>query len=79
MQEKLQGCQPLLAVNDDAFLHLARGLLDLLQDYGAEKVGMMLICRLAHHAVRDTCYVVPQRLPLVFFVPDVGPLKQGND
>ena len=79
VQEELQSGQALLAVDDDALLHLARWLLDLLQHHGAKKMRMVLLRRLAHDAVCKARYVVPQRLPLVLFIPDVRPLKQGND
>jgi len=43
VEKELERRQPLLSVYDGAFLHQPRLLLDLLQDYGAEEVRLMLL------------------------------------
>jgi hypothetical protein len=51
---------------------------DLLKDHGAEEVRMVLLGWSAQNSFGHPDDVIPQRLPLVFFVPDVRALEQRD-
>jgi hypothetical protein len=79
VKEQLKGCQPLLAIDDCALLHKARWTLELLQNHGPEEVRELLWSRFGQVTLCYTDNVVPERFPLVLFVPDVRPLEEGHD
>ena len=78
VQQELQRGQALLPVNNCALLHLAGLLLNLLEHHRTEKVWMMLVAGPDQNPIRDAHDVIPQRVPLVFLVPDIRPLEQGD-
>jgi hypothetical protein len=69
VQQKLQRRQLLLTVNNGSLLHQTGWLLNLLQNNGAKKVGMMFAIWLTKNSLRQAYHIAPQRLPLVFFIP----------
>jgi hypothetical protein len=77
LEDNHGGRQPLLAIDHQALLDLARAGLHLFQHDGPAEVG-------AAEAVAEDVFgkvanVFPQRLPLVSLVPNVRTLEQRND
>ena len=79
VDQQLQGRQPLLPVDDRPRLQRAHRVLQLLQHDGAKEVRLVLAARVCEETLRHAHDVLPQRLPLVLLVPDVGPLEQRDD
>ena len=67
-----------MTVDDGSLLHLPGLLLNLLQHYSAEKMGMVHFRRTIQDALRHAHGVVPERFPLVFLVPHIGTLEKGK-
>jgi hypothetical protein len=64
IEEKLQGRQALLAVDDSPLLHQARLVGHLLEHNGAKKVRLVPVLRLGKYTFGDATDVFPKRLPL---------------
>jgi hypothetical protein len=79
VQQQLQRREALLPVDDRPHLHPAGRLLDLLKDDCAEEVRVVPVERPVQEPLGYEDDVVPERLPLVLQVPDVGALEQRND
>lgn len=79
IKQELQGRQPLLTVDDGPLLHVPGRARHLLQNNGAEEVGLVPISWSLEHPTRDAGEVLPQRLPLALLVPDIRPLEQRDD
>jgi hypothetical protein len=75
VEKKLQRGETLLPVDDRTLLHEAGRTLDLLKNDSAKEVGLVLGVGIAEKALRNSSYVVPKRLPLTLFVPNVRTLK----
>ena len=65
--------------DDGALLELPGLALNLLEHYRAEEVGMVLLGWFREHPLGDAYDIVPERLPLVLFVPDIRPLEEWDD
>ena len=78
IQQKLQGRQTLLSVDDGALLKIARRGGKLLQDYGTKEMRCLRGIRRLQQACGDTLQVLPERLPLQFLVPHVRTLEERN-
>ena len=78
IEKDLQRGQPLLSVNDHPLLEFPDGILNMLQDHSPKEMRLMLRVRVLKQPRRNPLQVLPKRIPLLFFVPDIGPLKQRN-
>jgi len=77
LEEELQRGEPLLTVDDKPGFEAA-GLLGLLfEDDCTEKVGPRRL--VGKKPAGDGFDVVPQRLPLLLFLPHAGPLVKRHD
>ncbi len=72
-EKELESRKALLAIDDRTSLNVTGGLPYLIQYDGAKKVGSDFLA--IEQAFCETPHVMPQRLPLVFLVPHVGPLE----
>ena len=79
VKKQLKRRQPLLPIDNRPLLHQPRWSLNLLQYNGAEEMRVMLIVRLLQEPLGHTDDVIPDRLPLVLFIPDVGSLEQRDN
>jgi hypothetical protein len=79
VQEQLQCGESLLTVDDGPHLQQPYRVLDLLQYHRSEEVRLVLVLRPLQLPVCHPDDVIPQRLPLVFLVPDIGALEQRDD
>ncbi|OBA90684.1 hypothetical protein A5642_12355 [Mycolicibacterium mucogenicum] len=82
VKQQLQGSHALLTVDDLMTGHVAGDRRPCLVNHRAEKVlsdcgfcARFLCCNIAFC---DPEHVVPQRCPLIFFIPDIRPLKGGD-
>src|SRR6266550_54081 len=72
-EKELESRKTLLAIDDRTSLNVTSGLPYLIQYDSAKKVGSDFLT--IEQAFGETPHVMPQRLPLVFLVPHVGPLE----
>ena len=78
IEKDLQRGQPLLSVNDHPLREFPDGILHMLQDNSPKKMRLMLRVRVPEQPRGNPLQVLPKRIPLLLFVPDIGPLKQRN-
>jgi hypothetical protein len=78
IEKQLQRRQSLLAIDDGSFLHLASFLLQLLQNDSTQEVRVVFLKRFAEDPVRYADKVIPERVPLVLFIPDVRTLEERD-
>ncbi len=67
----------MLPVNNDAGHEGASGIGLLLENYGSQKVASFIVT--GEHLFYESLNVLPKGLPLVFFAPNVGALKEWYD
>ena len=78
IEEDLQRGQPLLTVDNDALLQFSNSVLHMLQDDGPKKMGLVLGMRVVQKSKSDALQILPQRFPLLFFVPHIRSLEQRD-
>ena len=66
VEQQLKSCEPLLAIDDRAYLHQAKRILNLLKNYSSQEVRLMFVGRILEQPSCNANDVVPEWLPLVF-------------
>jgi hypothetical protein len=78
VEQQLERGQALLPIDDGSLLHQPGGVLNLLQNDRSKEMWIVPIVRAPEQPFSDSHDIIPERLPLVFLVPDVRSLEQRN-